>query len=206
MRYLIVFLSFIFVLLFVPTVHGQYITPVVSPQYSQLAINKTVRNPVSNVYVDNLSAQDYTFLPGQLATFRIEVKNVGQTELNNIQVKDMLPQLLDFEVGGGSYDKAARVLTFNVDNLKVGESRTFDFHARVQPTTGLVCVSNLAEARSGQLFGQDSTSVCIGGQILGGVQELPVTGVGSATLIIAGSGAALFLSLMLLRRSFINKV
>lgn len=132
-----------------------------------ILVNKTVKDPVSGNFVDNLSINDAKFAPEQVVQFRITVTNVGNTSLSNISVKDIFPEFVKFISGVGTFDDASNSLNINVDNLNGNESKTFEI--AVQVTTkdrlpndkGIVCATNQAIASISGIQKSDNSEFCI---------------------------------------------
>ena len=169
-------------------------------------INKTVKNPVNGEFVDNLSANSPHFLPDQTINFRLHVQNTGNTDLNNVQVQDRLPNYIDFISGPGSFDKNSTTLTFTVDNLKQGEFRDYDVAAKIQPTSaiptnGISCVTNFAQATMSNQISSDTSVFCIESQVMAPVQQLPKTGPKETGLLLSASIIMLLASVFLYRKA-----
>ncbi len=153
-------------------------------QVGNLLINKTVQNPQTGVFVDNLNINDPKFTPTSSVTFHITVTNTGGSAINKTIVKDTLPGFVSFVSGPGSFDSNTKVLTFDIGNLGVGESRTFTIVTKVADEgqlpsdQGITCVVNqvMATSDSGQQ-NSDNSQFCIQKQILGetkgGLKVLP---------------------------------
>ncbi len=183
---------------FVPQGIGQVV--------SQLVLNKQVKNPQNGLFVENLTVTDAHFLPGQEVTFRIEVRNAGGNELKGINVKDKLPDFVDFVSGPGKFDENSRTMDFLVDKLSPGESKTYEFIIKVRaqsnlPNNQLTCLTNLAQASIDQIFTQDTSVFCIENQVLGVTQEIPKTGPDNASLTLLASLLSLLMSVFLYRKS-----
>lgn len=103
--------------------------------------------------------------------FRITVKNVGETEVDNMKMKDKLPSELERAGGDG--------LTESWGNFAPGETKTFKIRATIKGSefdreNFDKCVVNKAELYFGDKFeGADTATVCFG---KGEVTELPSTG------------------------------
>lgn len=171
---------------------------------TQLIINKLVQNPINSVFVDNLSTSDPRFLPGQRVTFRIDVKNNGQTDLTNVTVSDRLPDQVTFV--SGPVNASGNMVTRNIDSLKVGEVKSFTVVASVKsadqlPAGQVVCQSNFSQASVNGASAQDSASFCIETRILGVVSELPITGPEMAAVVLIGSTLLLLASVLLIKMS-----
>ncbi len=141
---------------------GQYGTTNCVP--TDLTINKQVKNPISNVFVENLSATDATFSPGSDVLFKLTIKNGSGQTFNPVTVRDVLPEHFDFVAGPGSYNKDNRTLSFTLENMIAGETRTIEILTKVQ-TSGLpkdvFCVTNQAFASALNRSDDDTGQVCV---------------------------------------------
>lgn len=143
-------------------------------QVGNILINKTVQNPQTGAFVDNLNINDPKFAPAVAVKFNITVTNTGSSTINKTTVKDTLPQFVSFVSGPGSFDSNTKVLTFDVGNLAAGESRIFTIAGRVADggqlpaDQGITCVVNqaLATAENGQQS-SDNSQFCIQKPVLG---------------------------------------
>lgn len=148
-----------------------------------LLLNKTVQNPQTKAYVDNLSlSNDPKFGPNQKVEFRLSVTNTGDNTLSTVTVNDTLPSYLKFSSGPGTYDANSKTLTFDVFNLKANETRNFNVEAVVVDASGLPtapavnCVVNQAKATSGNSSSSDISQVCVQNTVATGTTKggLPV--------------------------------
>lgn len=143
-------------------------------QVGNILINKTVQNPQTAAFVDNLNINDPKFAPASSVKFNITVTNTGSSTINKTTVKDTLPQFVSFVSGSGSFDFNTKILTFDVGNLAAGESRTFTIAAKVADggqlpaDQGITCVVNqaMATAENGQQS-SDNSQFCIQKPVLG---------------------------------------
>lgn len=149
----------------------------------QVLVEKKILNPQNNQFVDNLSVDQFLFLPNQEVVFKLEVRNNTQSEIKNVTVKDILPVQTFFVSGDGQYDKGTNTIIFNIETLAPNSSKPFQFKAQVKGadeiTSNVMCVSNLAQMTvggAGGMMGQDTANFCIQKQVLGAAQALPVTG------------------------------
>jgi uncharacterized repeat protein (TIGR01451 family) len=134
-------------------------------------INKTVLNPQTNQFVDNLNINDPRYQPGSTVTFQIAVTNTGSSNISRMQVSDVFPQYLTFSSGTGNFDSNTKTLTFEVDNLAVNEVRNFTILGKVVDSSqiplaqgSVVCVVNQATATNldnNSQTGQDNAQFCI---------------------------------------------
>lgn len=172
----------------------------VTPPTPKIMVEKWVWNPGSNSFVENLSVNQFLFLPDQEVAFKVEVKNTGNKDLDNVEVNDRLPNEVIFVSGPGDYNPDKHTLTFKIDKLSVNESKAYELKAKIKSADSLpsnvFCTSNLAEVRADNMVSQDTTSFCAQKKVLGVVKELPKTGPGSLVMMlgltIISSGAAIY--------------
>lgn len=170
---------------------------------AEILLDKLVKDPVTEIFVDNLGPTDNKFNPEQEVIFKIIVKNTSSVDLSSVKIKDILPDYIDFtsifpqEV---NWDKESKTLTFNIGNLQAGESREYELKVKVvakdqlPADQSLVCVTNWAEAKSGEAVDSDSAGLCIQN-----VSILPPTGPSSLVMTaILALGAT---GLILIRRN-----
>jgi len=158
-------------------------------QSANLVLNKTVLNPQTNQYVDNLGMNDAKYGPDSTVTFQLTLTNNGGTNLSKVTVKDVFPQFVTFVAGAGSFEATNKTLTFAVDNLAPNESRTFTVTGKTSNEAGLpantnvVCVVNQATATAEDKSSSDNAQFCIAKQVQptvapttkGGLKVLPPT-------------------------------
>ena len=140
----------------------------------QLQINKEVLDPITNQYVDNLGINNHKFTPGEVATFRISVKNIGDATLSKVTVTDS-PQSEFLSLAGGN-------LNFELKDLKPGEIRSTEVKLKVtdgskMPQNNVICVINTAEAVSDSNKDKDSAQLCLERKVaVPVVTKTPATG------------------------------
>lgn len=136
-------------------------------QTGNIVINKTVQNPSTGAFVDNLGVNDPKFGPDQTVTFQLTVTNTGGSTLDKVTVKDIFPQFVSFLSGPGSFDTNNKTLTFDVTSLAANETRTFTLTGKVAPSNDLpsdqtvTCVVNQSKATSGNQNSQDNAQFCL---------------------------------------------
>jgi uncharacterized repeat protein (TIGR01451 family) len=201
----IVFALFgLFVFVPVSSASVYIINPTPTP-YTKITINKLVQDPRNGTFFDNLNSGDFTFLNGQEALFKLDVTNNSNVEISNVRVKDVLPAQLDFVEGPGSYDGNARTLSFSVDKLGAGETKTYYVKVKTNsPADNTVCPTNFVEARSDNLVSQDTSVLCIGKKILGVTKELPKTGISNFEMYLLSTVLFSFLAIGFAKRSQIS--
>lgn len=135
------------------------------PPSPQIIINKTVKNPATGFFVDNLGPSDPKYRPQQVVTFHLTVKNPTDQTMNNISVSDKLPREVDFVSGPGNFDQNSRTLNFSVDSLSAGESRVFEITGRtVHPallSKNVTCPVNAVDAKTSDKSDHDESQFCI---------------------------------------------
>lgn len=150
-----------------------------APTPTDLTINKEVRNPITGLFVDNLSVTDAVYSLGSEVLFRLTIKNASGETFNPVTVKDVFPDQLTFVSGPGTYDSKNRALTFTLENLAAGESRTVEVLAKFA-TSGIssgTCVTNTAyvSAPARPAGDSDTAQLCVQTEVLGAT-TLPVAG------------------------------
>jgi len=143
-------------------------------QVGNVFVNKTVLNPQSNSFVDNLGINDPKYSPSSNVTFHITVTNNGGETISKVTVKDVLPQFVNFVSGPGSFDSNTKTLTFELGDLKANESRTFTVVGKtaaqdnLPSSQGITCVVNqaISTANNGQ-ESSDNSQFCIEKPVLG---------------------------------------
>ncbi len=149
-----------------------------------LLVNKTIQNPQTGDFVDNLTnSTDPRFNPDQNVPFQVSVINTGDATIAQTTVVDTLPSFLTFVSGPGNFDSNTRKLTFTIMNLNPGEKRVFAIMAKVLSFSnipvGITCdpVNQVsATAENGQTS-NDVSRFCIEkGQLTtkGGLPIFPV--------------------------------
>lgn len=162
-----------------------------------ISLDKKVKKPGTDEWVDNLFASDYKYAPEQEIEFKITVANAGDRDLENIKLKDILPSYLNHVSGDLEY-------TFN---LSVDESRDFYIKARVvridelANDQGLYCLVNTAEAWFNDQVDKDTTQICIEKKVLGFV-AIPEAGPAENRLILFGSTMLALAGWALIKKSY----
>jgi len=135
-------------------------------QKGNVTVDKIVLDPKNNQYVNGLSVNESKYSPNQNVSFKIIVSN-GNTSVTKVTVKDVFPQNVRFVSGPGKYDSNTNTLTFDIGDLKSGESKTYTVVGKIDdsskfPPTGTICEVNqvIITADNGQTA-QDNTQFCI---------------------------------------------
>lgn len=185
------------------------------PRPGQILIDKTVRNPATGTFVDNLGPNDPKYRPQWIVRFQIVVRNPGEQTLDTVTVTDTLPQYIDFMTGpvGSTYDSKTRTLTWTVTNLTGGNQQTFEIKGRIVHPALLPADRNLicpvpsnpqpvniveAKANDGQTD-RDESQFCIEKEFV--VPQVPKAGPEHWLLSIAGIVTALTSGLYLRKKS-----
>ena len=136
-------------------------------QNDPILINKQVQNPQTKAYVDNLSATDPQYGPGQTVLFKIMINNNSKNTVSNITASDIFPSYIDYFKGSGSYDVNTRALTFAVGQLKGNETKVFYVEGHVVNKDALPqsqqarCVINQALVVANNKTSQDNSLICL---------------------------------------------
>ncbi len=157
----------------------------------QIIVDKEVRALDMGEWYDNLDATVVTFGSGSLVDFQITIKNTGNTELRNVEVKDILPSYMEYVYGPGEYDASTRTASWNIEQINAGENKSFNLRARVSEDNLVNGVSQLCnEARGKSEDGSyDDDSACF---YVNGEDAPMVPDTGSSQLLV---GSAILASL-----------
>ncbi len=129
-------------------------------------VDKKVKNPQTNLYVNTLDTKGPLFTPTDTVMFRISVTNIGTTALTNIPLVDNFPKYLT-HVKGGTWDASKRQVKFMITRLAANETKTFEIEAllsdkeTISETASLFCLSNTASTTLLEQTFQDSAQFCI---------------------------------------------
>ena len=176
----------------------------------ELRLDKAVKNPSSGTYIDNLYASDPNFSADQEIWFRLTVKNTGEDDLNNIEVKDKFPNYVLFVSGPGSWNDSEKTLTWTIDHLSPNESKDYEIKGRIvgegslPSDSGTYCVTNYGEAKKDNKIASDTSYFCIGKKVLG-MTTMPKTGANLILTIILLILATSFTFILFRTQKFSSK-
>ncbi len=175
---------------------------------TSLTINKQVTNPATGNFVENLGSTDATFSSNQEVLFRLTIKNTGSQAQSSVTVKDTFPSELTFVSGPGTFDATSNTLTFTLDNLGAGESRSIEVLAKVDANKvnkerSISCVINTsrvsASPPAGGAADQDTAQLCIQTNVLGAT-TLPIAGFNDFAFLLPFAGLGLAGMALLMKR------
>ncbi|MDZ4227864.1 MAG: hypothetical protein U1E54_01320 [Candidatus Levybacteria bacterium] len=136
---------------------------------NNIIVNKTILNPQTNQFVDNLNINNPKHQPGFITTFQVSITNTGNTNVPRIDVRDIFPQYVSFSSGAGAFDSNTNTLSFSLTNLAPNETRKYTVIGRIInaeqipiASGSVVCVVNQAIAMvDGNNISQDNAQFCI---------------------------------------------
>jgi len=149
-----------------------------------LTIDKEVKNPITNVYVENLGSTDPTFSPDSIVSFKLIVKNTSGETFSSVKIVDQFPDYLTYtgSTVKGDYDAGQRRLVMTLDRLAAGETREIEVTARVADksafaTNDFFCASNYATVTSVERPNGDNNTAefCMTARV-NGATTLPIAG------------------------------
>ncbi len=133
-----------------------------------IEINKTVQNPQTLKFVENLGQNDPKYSPGQNIKFQITIKNTSTNKVDNITIKDNLPRYVSCDLSEtGTCDNSNGIITININTLKRNDSYTMTIKGKIatldkmqnEPET--FCLINQAKATQDKQSTQDNAQFCI---------------------------------------------
>lgn len=189
--------------------YGQYGQPTIPGQ--TIIIDKLIAEPgtathkggvTAGIFRDNLPANGERFMPGEEIVFKLVVKNITNTTLQNISVVDRVPEFVEPLVGPGTYNSANRTITYVIKELKPGVEDVAYIRMKVYaqnklPANQILFAQvNNAEATANGQKDQDSAQYFVEKQQIA-VNQVPKTGpaMGLALLALQGLGLAIGLKL-----------
>ncbi|MDP1722559.1 MAG: hypothetical protein Q8L37_05100 [Candidatus Gottesmanbacteria bacterium] len=165
----------------------------VACQPVNLTINKQVKHPTSGLFVENITSSDTPYSPGSEVLYRLIVRNGSGETHNPVTVTDQLPAELTFIAGPGTYStpgKPGGTLTYTLNNVIAGETRTQEVLAKVEPKTPTKCaIVNTGRVTSPARPNGDSDTVSICVSTTAPI--LPVAGFDDLLLVLPFIGTAL---------------
>jgi uncharacterized repeat protein (TIGR01451 family) len=90
-----------------------------------IVIDKKIRPIEDKIFVDNISADQKSFVEGDQLEFKIVVNNPGNVTLTNIKVTDLLPKYLDLLFFPGVYNKSNNSIETSLEKLDPGQSKEY---------------------------------------------------------------------------------
>ncbi len=127
----------------------------------KISVDKKVKEPNSNKFVDNLTQAQAKYKAGDTITFELTITNKGKDTLKEVTAIDKLPSYIVYTSGPGNFDPKTRTLSFKFNNLKPNESRKFMVVGTVDNVGKSTCVVNYASVRSGNLKADDNSRFCL---------------------------------------------
>lgn len=157
---------------------------------AELKVEKKIYNPESEDYESHVDRDEHMFEDGDKIYFTIVVTNTGDVKIEDIELVDIMPSILEY-AGGDGDDKDNNKVVFDEFDLEPGEDKEFDFSTKVdfdgiKPEDDYICVSNVAEAEGTreddgeEISNADYSNFCVelDGKVLGKekIKHLPKTG------------------------------
>jgi len=147
-----------------------------------------------DVYVDNLSPSDPRFAPNDKVKFQIKIKNTSNVTLENVTVKDILPEWVYAIEGPGDYDKDTHTISWTYPKLDSGQEKIETVIAKVKPQDqlpadkGLICILNKSTVSATNAHDEDTAQFCIEKQVTTkGGQPVTTTPQAGAPLLAFGA-------------------
>lgn len=130
---------------------------------SGLIVDKKIRSVDWSEYRDNVDVSNRVFAEGDGLEFKITVQNNGFVDLKNVVVTDMLPKYLCLVFSPAKLENGS--LTWMIDKLEAGESRSYLIRARVCGTSKNLAnekLTNQVEVKTEELNDKDFASYFVG--------------------------------------------
>lgn len=169
-----------------------------STDYS-VSIDKKIRPIDDSNYYDNIGKDQKVFVDDDVVEYTIRVENTGKDILYNLVVKDYYPLVEQIILAPGEIDKVNRQITWKIDSLAAGESKTFTLRVKVVKANINSCYqTNIATVTNNYVYDKDTATLCVS------IKGNPKTGTNDLVIksSMALSGALLALVLRKLARGY----
>ncbi len=127
---------------------------------SQLVVDKQIKAVTDNNWHENLASP--IFHRGDLIDFRIIVRNSGDQDLHNIQVRDNLPNYVVPIFYPGDYNASQEAISWQIDQLSAGQEVVKTLRVQVDKKANLpnqpLALTNQVVASNGNLSDNDQAS------------------------------------------------
>jgi len=186
---------------------NQYGTSIECPT-NKVVVNKKVRYPTNtNLFVENLTSNDTAYSPNSEVEYDIAVTNTSTTDYATVTVIDYFPSQVVFVSGPGRYEASSNKLTYEISNLKAGQTvhdrvlvKVKDISVFPQDLTCEVTNKVTVTAPENQ-SDEDTANLCVQTKVLG-VSTLPVAGFEDYAYMIPFIGLAIIGSGILAKGAF----
>lgn len=176
MRFFIIFIGIVIFLLSFPLfVHAQVTNgcrPIfgggeVCKQEGNLLIDKKLRNPQTNQFIDHAEIMDPQFAANQPVVFQIVVKNTSNRAISGITLTDIFPRYVSYVKSTGTYEPTTSTVTIPIGKLEGNQSATYTLEGKIMAAdilpsvTGPLCVVNQATVTQGRNISSDNSQFCL---------------------------------------------
>ena len=159
----------------------------------EISVDKKIKEINQKEYVDNITASNRTFFEKDIIEFQVKVENIGNEDLKNIKVKDILPEHLSLIFYPGKFNKDNNEIEWSIENLAPGENKKYLIRAKIenssQISAALAKKTNRVEVVVDNLNDSDTASYFIGKPI---VPETGASDIIIKTILIALTGTGGF--------------
>ena len=168
---------------------------VLADAYSQgevdynISIDKKIRPINDSNFYDNIGQDQKVFVNDDVIDYRIVVENTGKDILYDLVVTDYFPVVNQIILAPGEINKTNRQITWKIEKLNAGESKTFTVRAKVINSSTWKSQTNVVDVKNNNVYDKDTATFYLNGKVI------PVTG--NADLVVK-SGIALSLSVIAL--------
>jgi len=168
---------------------------VLADAYSQgevdynISIDKKIRPINDSNFYDNIGQDQKVFVNDDVIDYRIVVENTGKDILYDLVVTDYFPVVNQIILAPGEINKTNRQITWKIEKLNAGESKTFTVRAKVVNSSTWKSQTNVVEVKNNNVYDKDTATFYLNGKVI------PVTG--NADLVVK-SGIVLSLSVLAL--------
>ncbi|MFQ5452194.1 MAG: hypothetical protein ACE5DQ_01390 [Candidatus Paceibacterota bacterium] len=174
MKRLMLSLALVGYVLVTSVAHAQY-GPYEGPKPSfDILVDKLVSLPretkggkVVFDFVDNLGPDDHKYGARDFIFFKVIVRNTSTQKIENVVIKDTVPNFVDLFDDPGTFDQNTRVYTIQVGDLAAGEQKEYVLRGRIvekdrlSVNTRITCLTNFVRAEDGGVADEDTAQFCV---------------------------------------------
>lgn len=132
---------------------------------NRIVVNKKVRFPTNvSLFVENVTKNDPAYAPGDEVEYDVAVTNTSNVNYQTITVIDVFPEEVEFVSGPGRYEKDSRKLTYEISDLRAGQTIHNRLLVRVLKSVAVPdcdVVNTVTVTGPGGQSDQDTANLCV---------------------------------------------
>jgi len=160
---------------------------------TKLILDKKVRWVPNGDSLDNIDKSVKVFYENDVIEYSILIRNGGNTNFSEIELRDYLPKYLSLIFYPGEYKTDSGEIVWKIENLNPGEEKTYLIRGKINETANIgvnsvLQMTNKAEAKVGDIADSDAASYFIGGSSIPETGDIDLLIKSAMVLSTAASG------------------